>query len=377
MVFQFAASIVLVAGTAVVYNQLDYMQRMDLGLNLDQVLTVRAPRVLPEETDRATATATFLHELRRLPAIRLAAASGSLPGQGFNWNGMSVRKSSDDPADAIRGVGTYIDTAFAALYGLELIAGKELGAITLPVAEDAPWPVMVNETTVRELGYSSPEQAVDEAINIGDYEARILGVYKDFNWTSAHEKQQSVLFMHTTQGWRISLRLATPDFPAAIAEVQSVYHRLFPGNVFAYAFVDEAFDQQYKNDQRFARLFGIAAAMAIFIACLGLFGLAAFTAQQRTKEIGMRKVLGATVGNIVALLSKDFLRLVIAGFVLAVPIAWYSMNQWLENFAYKTDIGPGIFLLAGGAAILIALATVSWQSLRAAWANPVESLRNE
>ena len=147
--------------------------------------------------------------------------------------------------------------------------------------------------------------------------------------------------------------------------------------MFAYAFVDEAFDQQYKNDQCFARLFGIAAAMAIFIACLGLFGLAAFTAQQRTKEIGMRKVLGATVGNIVALLSKDFLRLVIAGFVLAVPIAWYSMNQWLENFAYKTDIGPGIFLLAGGAAILIALATVSWQSLRAAWANPVESLRNE
>lgn len=377
VVFQFAASIVLVAGTAIVYNQLDYMRRMDLGLNLDQVLTVRAPRVLPQDTERAMATATFLQELRRLPSVRQVAASGSLPGQGFNWNGASIRRAADDPAHAIRGVATYIDTAFAKLYGLERIAGKEFSEITLSDAEDAPWPVMVNATAARELGFASPAEAVDEDINLGGNDARIVGVYRDFNWSSAHEGQQSIVFAHTHEGWRISLRLATTDFPTAIAETKTVYDRLFPGNVFSYTFVDEAFDQQYKNDQRFARLFGIAAAMAIFIACLGLFGLAAFTAQQRTKEIGMRKVLGATAGNIVGLLSKDFLKLVIAGFVVAVPVAWYSMNQWLENFAYKTEMGPGVFLLAGLIAILVALATVSWQSLRAAWANPVESLRNE
>ena len=377
VVFQFAASIILVAGTAVVYNQLDYMQRMDLGLDLDQVLTVRAPRVLADDIEPATATATFLQELRRLPSVRQAAASGSLPGEGFNWNGAAIRKAADDPADAIHGVATYIDTAFARLYGLELIAGKTFGDVTLSDAEDAPWPVIMNETAVKELGFASPADAVDEAVNFGGYDARIIGVFRDFNWSSAHEKQQSIAFIHTKEGWRISLRLATTDYPTAIAEIKNVYNRLFPGNVFNYTFVDETFDQQYKNDQRFARLFGIAAAMAIFIACLGLFGLAAFTAQQRTKEIGMRKVLGASVGNIVGLLSKDFLKLVIVGFVVAVPVAWYSMTQWLENFAYKIDIGPGIFLFAGLIAIVIALATVSWQSLRAAWANPVESLRNE
>jgi putative ABC transport system permease protein len=165
--------------------------------------------------------------------------------------------------------------------------------------------------------------------------------------------------------------------PAAISSVQAIYDRLFPGNVFRYAFADEAFDQQYRNDQRFATLFTISAGMAIFIACLGLLGLVAFTAQQRTKEIGLRKVLGATVTNIVTLLSKDFLKLVTAGFLIAVPIAWYTMSQWLENFAYRIQIGAGIFVISGVVALLIALLTVSWQSVKAALANPVNSLRNE
>ena len=178
-------------------------------------------------------------------------------------------------------------------------------------------------------------------------------------------------------GEHVSLRLQTSDLPQAISSVQSLYNRLFPGNVFQYTFADEAFDQQYRNDQRFARLFGISAGMAIFIACLGLLGLVAFTAQQRTKEIGMRKVLGASVTNIVTLLSKDFLKLVILGFLLAVPITWYAMSEWLENFAYKIEIGPHIFLISGFAALCIAFATLSWQSVKAALANPVNSLRNE
>lgn len=377
VVFQFAASIVLVSGTAIVYDQLSYMRRMDLGLDLEHVLTVQAPRILPEGTDRPAEMTTFLQELRRIPAVQQVAASSSLPGQGFNWNGASIRKATDDPANVIRGVATYIDTSFAALYGLQLVAGEAFGDITISDAEDAPWPVITNETAVKTLGFASPAEAVGEALNIGGHDARIVGVYADFNWSSAHQEQQNIVFGHTATGRHVSLRLATSDLSSAIADVQEVYHQLFPGNVFSYAFADQAFDQQYRNDQRFATLFSISAGMAIFIACLGLFGLAAFTAQQRTKEIGMRKVLGATVANIVALLSKDFLKLVIVGFLVAVPIAWYMMNQWLENFAYKIEIGAGIFLLAGLVAILIAVATVSWQSLKAAWANPVDSLRNE
>jgi len=377
VVLQFSASIVLIAGTAIVYNQLNYMRTMDVGLNLEQVLTVRSPRVLPEETDHATATATFLGELRRLPSVLEASSSSTLPGQGFNWNGAAIRKATDDQANAIRGVATYIDTAFAHLYGLELLAGKEFSEITLSEDENEPWMVIINETATKTLGFASPEEAVDEALNIGGYEAQVIGVYRDFNWSSAHEERQNIVFGHTRTGQHISLRLGTTDLSVAIAGVQAIYDRLFPGNVFQYAFADQGFDQQYRNDQRFATLFSIAAGMAIFIACLGLLGLVAFTAQQRTKEIGMRKVLGATVANIVTLLSKDFLKLVIAGFILAVPITWYAMNQWLENFAYKIEIGPPVFLLSGLIALFIALATLSWQSIKAALANPVNSLRNE
>ena len=377
VVLQFTASIVLVAGTAIVYNQLNYMRSMDLGLDLEQILTVQAPRVLPDETDRATATATFMQELRRLPSVRQAAASSSIPGRGFNWNGAAIRKAADDPANAIRGVATYIDTAFSTLYGLDLLAGQEFADVTISDDENAPWMIIINETAVKTLGFTSPREAIDQPLNIGGYDARVIGVYKDFNWSSAHQERQNIVFGPTTSGQHISLRLASTDLPAAISSVQGVYDRLFPGNVFRYAFADEAFDQQYRNDQRFATLFTISAGMAIFIACLGLLGLVAFTAQQRTKEIGMRKVLGATVANIVALLSKDFLKLVIVGFLVAVPVAWYTMSQWLENFAYRVEIGPGIFVISGFVALLIALLTVSWQSVKAALANPVNSLRNE
>lgn len=377
VVLQFTASIVLVIGTIIIYKQLNYMRNIDLGLDLEQVLTIEGPRVLPEERDAATATATFLQELRRLPAIQQAAVSSSLPGRGFNWNGAAIRKATDDPANAIRGVATYIDSSFAKLYGLELVAGKTFGDITFSDAEDAPWPVIANEKTVKSLGFSSPAEAIDQRLDIGGYEALIIGVYKDFNWSSAHTEQQNVVFGHTLQGRNVSLRLSTHDLSGTISEIKEVYSELFPGNVFNYQFVDEVFDQQYKNDVRFAKLFTLFAGLAIFIACLGLFGLAAFTSQQRQKEIGIRKILGASVENVVGLLSADFLKLIIIGFVVAAPIAWYIMNQWLEDFAYKVQIGAGVFLLAGLAAGAIALLTVSWQSIKAAIANPVDSLREE
>ena len=377
VVLQFSASIVLVAGTAIVYNQLNYMRHMDVGLDLEQVLTIQAPRILPAETDHAVAMTTFLQELRRLTSVREASASSSLPGRGFNWNGAAIRKATDDPANAIRGVATYIDTAFASLYGLDLLAGKEFANVTVSEDEDAPWMVIINETASRTLGFASPHEAIDQLLNIGGYNAQIIGVYKDFNWSSAHEEQQSIVFGLTLSGQHVSLRLAANDLSSAISSIQRIYNNLFPGNVFTYAFADEAFDQQYRNDQRFARLFSISAGMAIFIACLGLLGLVAFTAQQRTKEIGMRKVLGATVTNIVGLLSRDFLKLVFVGFLIAVPVAWYTMDQWLENFAYRVDIGAGIFMLSGVVAMLIALLTVGWQAVKAASANPVNSLRNE
>ena len=377
VVIQFAASIVLLAGTATVYNQLTYMRNMDLGLNLQQVLTVRSPRILPENTDRATITQTFLQELRRTPGVEQAAVSSSVPGTGFNWNGAAIRKATDDPSAAIRGVATYIDSTFAGLYGLKLVAGQEFADMTLSTDPNAPWPVILNETATRSLGYASSADAVDQLLDIGGYSARIIGVYRDFNWSSAHQAQQNIVFGPTTVGRQISIRLSAADASQVIRRVQGLYETVFPGNVFSYSFADEAFDRQYRNDQRFAKLFSIAAGMTIFIACLGLFGLVAFTAQQRTKEIGMRKVLGATVTSIVGLLGRDFLKLVLIGFILAVPATWYFMSEWLENFAYRTPISVDVLLLAGAVAMLIAMLTISWQSIKAAVANPVDSLRNE
>jgi putative ABC transport system permease protein len=377
VVIQFAACIVLVAGTGIVYNQIKYMRQLDLGLNLDQVLAVRGPRVLNESVDRSVAMSGFLAELRKLPGVQGAALSSSLPGQGFNWNGAAIRKATDDPSKALEGVATYIDSAFASLYGLKLVAGQEFNQVTTQDVEGAPWMVIINETTAKNLGFNSPAEAVNEALDIGGNNARVIGVYKDFKWSSAHQVQQNIVFGRTTRGRHVSVRLATNDFSVVVKKIQDIYQDLFPGNVFDYSFVDEAFDLQYRNDQRFAKLFSIFAGMTIFIACLGLFGLVAFTAQQRTKEIGMRKVLGATVPSIVGLLSKDFLKLVLIGFVVAIPATLYIMNQWLENFAYRTDISVGVFALSGLIAVMIALGTVSWQSFKAATANPVKSLRNE
>lgn len=378
VVVQFTACVVLIAGTVIVFDQLRYARSLELGLDLKQVVSISAPRILSPTANRATVTATFLDELRKLPDVEGAAVSSTLPGQGFNWNGASIRKVSDDPSKALQGVATYIDSAFASLYGLDLVAGKEFNKVTVQEDSlDSSWKIMVNEATVKSLGFMAPADIVDEELMIGDYRARVIGVYKNFKWSSAHQAQQNIVFGRTRSGRNISVKVNMNNFGELIRTIESTYNAMFPGNLFSYTFVDDAFALQYKNDERFAKLFSIFAGMAIFIACLGLFGLVAFTAQQRTKEIGMRKVLGASVSGIVTLLSKDFLVLVLTGYVAAIPITLYIMNQWLENFADRISIGAGVFVVAGLLALLVAICTVSWQSFKAAVANPVKSLRSE
>jgi putative ABC transport system permease protein len=378
VVFQFTASIVLLVGTAVVYSQLSYMRNMDLGIDLDQILTVPAPRVLPKGTYQENAVETFTQEIRRLPSVRQTATSDALPGQDFSFWTPSVQRVTEGPSINLRGEVTWIDTTFAGLYGLELVAGKGFNDVPISAADQEPRPVIATETAIRALGFESPESALDQEIDIANGNiSRVVGVLRDFNWSSAHRERENAFYWLGRGLGQISIKVSTDNLPATLSSVEKVYQELFPGNPFQYAFVDETFANQYRNDQRFARLFSVFAALAMFIACLGLFGLVTFTAQQRTKEIGIRKVLGASVTNLVTLLSKDLLKLVMTGFLVAIPIAWYTMNSWLEGFAYRIEIGPGVFLLAGLGAILIALATVSWQSIKAALTNPVDSLRDE
>ena len=276
------------------------------------------------------------------------------------------------------GFGTHIDTSFANLYGLELVAGegfKNISTFTIPEGE--PEPVIVTEASVQALGFETPSDALNQELNVGGTLLRVVGVFKDFSWSSAHREREVALFFLTRASSQISIKIRSENLPQTIAAIEKTYKQQFPGNPFQFAFADETFDAQYRNDQRFARLFGIFAALAIFIACMGLFGLATFTARQRNREIGIRKTMGATAANIITLLSKDFLKLVIIGFLIATPIAWYAMNRWLEDFAYQVEIHPALFLLAGIVTVLIALTTVSWQSVKAALMNPVDSLKED
>jgi putative ABC transport system permease protein len=377
VVFQFAAAVVLIGGTAVVYHQLDYMRSMNLGLDLEQVITVEGPRVLEEGVGMAQARMTLADELRRLPGVLQVATSQSVPGEPFNWQGASTWRAEREQDTAIEGVVTYLDSSFVPLYGLEVIAGSNFTDAHPTWGVSPPNAVLANETAVSRLGFASPHEALDQLLMIGGVEARIVGVLRDFNWSSAHTARESAFFGRTPGGRRISLNLSTADLPATLAAIEDTYLGMFPGNVFHYRFADEAFAAQYRDDQRFATLFSLFAGLAILIACLGLFGLATFTAQQRAKEIGVRKVLGASVAALVGLLSKDFLKLVAMAVVIGSPVIYWVMTRWLEGFAYRIDVGPGIFLAVALLMMVIALVTVSVQSIRAAMADPVKAIRAE
>jgi putative ABC transport system permease protein len=377
VVLQFAASVGLLAGTVIVYAQLDHMLHMDLGINLEQILIVPGPRVLSEGAEGTQAIKRLIHELRQIPAIQQIAKSNTVPGQGFDWYSSGLRRETADPSTGVRGVLAWIDTSFAQLYGLQLIAGNGFEGTSADLPEGEPLPVIANETAVQAVGFDSPNDALNQLVSMGGQTCRIIGVFRDFNWSSAHSPREAALFTQSHAAKQLSLKVSTANLPETIAAIERIYKTLFPGNPFSYNFVDEKFNEQYRNDRRFAALFSVFAGLAILIACLGLFGLASFSAQQRTKEIGIRKVLGASVSGIVALLSREFVKLVLVANIIAWPVAYFVMNKWLQDFAYRINIGWWIFALAGGLALLIALLTVSSQALKAALANPVEALRYE
>ena len=376
VVIQFAASIALLAGTVIVYTQLSYMQRLDTGLDLEQVLVVEGPTVRAENADRGSEMTTLKSELRKIPSVQEVALSATTPGRGFMWYTTMYRETAH-PSTSRQVRATLIDDDFDKVFGLKLAAGQ---AFTegFVAPDSGATPVIVNETMAGQLGFSSNEDAIGQRITTGGGSASVIrGVFEDFRWSSAHRDAEGVLFQYDRNNGHISMKVTTAGLPQTISAVEDTYKRLFPGNPFNYYFADAAFDEQYKADRRFATLFGAFAGIAIIIACLGLFGLASFTAEQRTKEIGVRKVLGATVGSVVGLLSREFVILVGIAFLIATPAAYLYMKDWLNDFAYHITLSPSVFVLAGIIALLIALVTVSYQAISAALADPVKSLRYE
>ncbi|MGH7453660.1 MAG: ABC transporter permease, partial [bacterium] len=369
VVAQFGVSVMLVIGAVTVYEQLRFMKTRALGFNKDQMLVVEigATREAIQKAE------TVKNDLRRLTGVVSVAASHSVPSRGLV--GRTSRPEGEQENETRVVETLMVDHDFLSVYGIPLVAGR---GFDKEMATDQTTAFIINETAAREFGWTV-ESAIGKKFQWGTTKSgEIIGVTKDFHFRSLQESITPIV-MHVNAGWYnyFSLRISGGRVEETIAAVENYWSALFPNRPFNFFFLDEEFDRQYRAEQKSGEIVGAFSFLAIFLACLGLFGLAAYSAEQRTKEIGIRKVLGATVANIMVLLSKDFVKLVVIANFCAWPLAYFAMNRWLQDFAYRVDLGWWMFALAGGIALLIALLTVSTQAIKAALANPVEALRYE
>jgi putative ABC transport system permease protein len=316
----------------------------------------------------------FQQSLKSIPNVKATAMSSSVPGGGNPGAYSEIENIKGDLQIANLDL-YFVDFDYLNLFKIKMAAGR---GFSREFATDTTQAMVLNEAAVKMFGYSSPEQAVGKRFKQWGREGKIIGVMKDFHFRSL---QQAIkpLSMRIEPGGSnlVSINVAPQNLPSTLAAIENKWKTTIPNRPFTYFFLDEFFDKQYRDEQRFGNLFLNFAVLAIFISCLGLLGLASYSTIQRTKEIGVRKVMGASVSNIVNLLSRDFLKLVLVAFVIASPIAWFGMYKWLQNFAYRIPLGWWAFALAGIVAVAIAFATVSFQAIKAAIANPVKSLRTE
>jgi putative ABC transport system permease protein len=373
VVFQFIISAVLIISAVVIAKQMRFMRSQDLGFVKDQQLIVP----LRSATARKTYT-SFTQNLAKLSQVASIGGSRYYPGI-FNPSDNSMfRKGASINESKVVKINT-VDENFIQTLGIKLVAGR-LFSKSFPA--DTARGIVLNEQAVHELGFKSAQEALGRTIypaSRPDYEFDVVGVVKDFHFQDLHLPISPYAFAlnNNTDFNYLLMRLKNDELSSVLQQMGQVWHQLNPNEPFEYNFLDEQFQKNYEAQDRLAAIVTFFTIIAILISCLGLFGLAAFSAEQRTKEIGIRKVLGASVPNLVALISGDFIKLVLVAIVIASPLAWWIMNRWLQDFAYRTNIGLMVFLISGSIACLIAFITVSTQAMRAALTNPVKSLRTE
>ena len=373
VVFQFAASLFLLIGTVTVYEQIQFMRKQSLGINIDQTLVV-PPAIVGIDSTFLRKMTAFKQELQRQSSIKDIAVSTSIPGEAVDWNAGGIKLVGQDESKSKQYRVIGVDYDYIKTYKLQLIAGrpfaKEFGS--------AKYSVIFNRKGIEQLGFSKPEDAIGKKIDFWGDQYTIEGITENFHQQSLHEAYEPlILRLIPDLSGNISIKTTTAQAGQTINSVKAAWSKFFPGNTFEYFFLDDHFDEQYKADQRFGKVFSLFTSLAILVACLGLFGLASFTTLQRTKEIGIRKVLGASVLNILKLLFTEFALLLVIAFVTAVPIAWLTTSNWLQGYAFRIDLHWTYFVLPFMAIIAIAFITVSFQSIKAAIANPSKSLRTE
>lgn len=373
VLIQFAASIGLIAGTIVIYQQIDYMRGRDLGIDVERTLVLDGPDIVPDDSVFALRTAAFKEEVSRDPRIQSVAATSEIPGNLIYWTSGS-RKLRDDPQESITLYRVGVDEDYFATFGHRVVAGRGFEE----ARDREGGRIVVNEAAVAALGMEQPADLLGEPIRVGGDTLEVIGVVENYHQEGLDKAFYPIGFQYRPAQRAYFVIRATPAEAGAVIEsARRAFEASFPENPFTYFFLDEHFDRQYQSYRQFGTVFGFFAALALFVACLGLSGLASFAAAQRTKEIGIRKVLGSDVPSILLLLSKDFLVLVAAATAIAVPIVWILMRRWLDGFAFRLDLQPWPFVIAFGAVLAITLVTVSIQSLRAAASDPVVTLRYE
>ncbi len=369
VVFQFSLSIALIASTVIVYFQLGYMLNKNLGFDREKQLVID----FNWDGQVLSNLETIKNEFLSLPEITSVAGSRTVPGAHFPAAGTNI-ETYDGAMDNFEPFLYEVDYDFIPHYEIEMVAGRNYSR-AFPT--DSVSAMVINQAAAKSFGYSDPKEIIGKRFEQWGREGKIIGVVKDFNYLSLHQKVAPLTLRYETYGKFLSLKVKATDLAAAVSNIEKKWSELAPHRPFLYSFLDQSFNAQYEADIKFKNLFTIFSFLAILIACLGLLGLATYSAMQRTKEIGVRKVLGAEASSIVALLSKDFIKLVLVAILIATPFSWYAMSKWLDVYAYRIDISWWTFLLAGGIALVIAVVTISFHAIKAANANPVKSLRTE
>jgi len=366
VIAQFTISIALIISTIIVYNQMNYMQRQDLGFSKDQMMVI--------DTYGDPARNSFMQAVVTMPNVKSVTMSSSVPGGGNPGAYSKIQNVKGEMQIANLDL-YFVDWDYVKQYQIKMVAGRDFNR---SFQTDTTQAMILNEAAVKQFGYRSAKEAVGRDFDQWGRKGKIIGVMKDFHFRSLQTDIKPLSMRIEPNGCGlVSIKVSANNLPKTIAAIESKWNTLIPARPFSYFFMDEFFDKQYRSEQRFGKLFLNFAVLAIIISCLGLLGLASYSTMQRTREIGIRKILGASVPNIVNLLSKDFLKLVAVAVIIASPLAWYAMHTWLQDFAYRISIGWWVFVVAAFAATLIALMTVSFQAIKAAVSNPVKSLRTE
>lgn len=373
VVGQFVASVALIAGTIIVYNQLRFMENQELGIDINETLVINAPGVVDYDSLYGNYLEVYRNTLATHPNIKAFTAVSEVPGNLIFWTS-GAQRLGDDESQRNQMYIMGVDFDFFTTFGNKVLAGRGFGREFTGDSSS----IVLNEKAVEIFNMKTPENAIGQQIRIGGDTLRVVGVVENYHQEGLRQDFRPTAFrLQQNARSYFCVKMDAGNTEQTMAFLKEQYAKVFPNNPFDYFFLDAFFNRQYKNEKQFGSVFAFFAMLAIFVASLGLFGLASFTAAQRTKEIGIRKVMGSSVARIFLLLSKDFLKLVLIANLIAVPLVWFTMDRWLGTFAFRIEIGAWIFVVAAIATTLVALITVSYQSIKAALVNPVKSLRYE